>query len=63
MRRSVVVGALTLLLFLVPNPVVPDEILAADSAQVSATDEEKLEEYVPSQQVSADASISFPVDI
>jgi hypothetical protein len=59
MRKSVVVVALILLLFLVPNPVVPDEALAADNE----TEEETLEEYVPSQQVSADASISFPVDI
>jgi hypothetical protein len=59
MKRIVVIGALILFLFLVPNPVVPDEALAADDE----TEEGTLEEYVPSQQVSADASISFPVDI
>ena len=59
MKRVVVIGALILFLLLVPSPVVPDEVLAADDESEGET----LEEYVPSQQVSADASISFPVDI
>jgi hypothetical protein len=62
-----------LVVFLVPNPVVPDEALAADveaetpggpSAQQQQEEEgEPLETFVPSEKVSADRSISFPVDI
>jgi len=44
-----------LAVLLVPSPVVPDEALAQA--------EEPLEEFVPSEEVSADRSISFPVDI
>ena len=44
-----------LAVILVPSPVVPDEALAQE--------EEPLEEFVPSVEVSADRSISFPVDI
>lgn len=61
MKRIGVVVLLVLGLFLVPGPVATDEVLAADAA--AQTEEQELEEYVPSQKVSADASISFPVDI
>ena len=44
-----------LAVLLIPSPVVPD--------QAPAEDEESLEKFVPSEEVSADQSISFPVDI
>ena len=44
-----------LAVLLIPSPVVPD--------QAPEEGEESLEKFVPSVEVSADASISFPVDI
>jgi hypothetical protein len=77
--KIAVVLLFVLLMILTPNPVVPDESLATDDARASAAetaetaetaaaadqeeDEEPLEEYVPSQKISADHSVSFPVDI
>ena len=60
-----------LVVLLAPSPVVPDEALAGANAAATAAggpnaqqeDEEPLETFVPSEKVSADSSISFPVDI
>ncbi len=52
MMKKIVITALIVTLSLIPNPVVP-----------AKPGDEGLEEYVPSEKVSADSSISFPVDI
>ena len=44
-----------LAVLLIPSPVVPDE--------APAEGDQSLEKFVPSEKVSADRSISFPVDI
>ena len=49
MMKKIVLTVLLVSLFLIPNPVEPGD--------------EGLEEFVPSEKVSADSSISFPVDI
>jgi hypothetical protein len=69
--KITVVVLFVLAVFLVPGAVVPDEELAGpDAAATAAGDppaqrqpEEPLETFVPSEKVSADSSISFPVDI
>jgi hypothetical protein len=76
--KIAVVLLFVLLMLLTPNPVVPEESLAADGARASTAqsaavepaeagdqeeDEEPLEEFVPTQKISADHSVSFPVDI
>jgi hypothetical protein len=70
MKKTGLVILTVLALLLLPAPLAPDEALAADAAQAQAQQppaspeaEQELEEYVPSQKVSLDASISFPVDI
>jgi hypothetical protein len=69
--KIAVVLLFVLVVFLAPGPVVPDEDLAGAEGAATATadppaqqpDEEPLEKFVPSEKVSADSSISFPVDI
>jgi hypothetical protein len=57
-----VVLLFVLVVLLAPGPVMPDEDVAADPPAQQA-DQEPLEKFVPSEKVSADSSISFPVDI
>ena len=62
MKRLALALLLVSALFLTPNHVVPNQA-TTEPAEAPAEDGEELEEYVPSQKVSADHSISFPVDI
>ncbi len=68
MMKKIVVTALIVTLSLIPNPVVPGKAGVATAAQgvsgkMPEAGDEGLEEFVPSEKVSADSSISFPVDI
>ncbi len=63
MRRTTVL-VLALLVLIAVAVLAPAEGPAQDAAPaVDPGEDEALEEYVPSQKVSLDSSISFPVDI
>jgi hypothetical protein len=69
--KIAVVLALVLLMLLTPTPVVPDGDPGAAAGRAPATagpapgrpDGDPLPAFVPTEKVSAERSVSFPVDI